>query len=134
MEKVRVAVVGAGAFGANHLRVLHECLTPIWLPSSIQIPSVRTRGGRAIRVSVVVAGLPQLREVDAAIVAAPTSAHADIGCELLEMGIDVLVEKPIAGDLASPSGSSQTAETNGRVLQVGHLERFNPAVQALTGK
>jgi predicted dehydrogenase len=70
-------------------------------------------------------------QVDAAIVAAPTSEHASIGCRLLEAGIDVLVEKPIAPDVATAERIIEVAERRGRVLQVGHLERFNPAVVEL---
>ena len=69
--------------------------------------------------------------VDAAIVAVPTSLHAAVGCELLESGIDVLVEKPIAADLVSARRLVDTAAKNERILQIGHLERFNPAVTAL---
>ena len=69
-------------------------------------------------------------KVDAAVVAVPTSAHADVGCRLLENGIDVLVEKPIAADIASAKRMVDTAAGHGRILQVGHLERFNPAVTA----
>jgi predicted dehydrogenase len=70
-------------------------------------------------------------KVDAAVVAVPTSAHADVGCALLESGIDILVEKPIASDLASAQQLVDSAARHGRILQVGHLERFNPAVAAL---
>jgi predicted dehydrogenase len=70
-------------------------------------------------------------KVDAAIIAAPTTLHAAIGCQLLDAGIDVLVEKPIASDLASADRLIETASRRGRILQVGHLERFNPAVLAL---
>ncbi len=69
--------------------------------------------------------------IDAAVVAVPTSAHADVGCRLLENGIDVLVEKPIASDAASARRLIGAARHHGRILQVGHLERFNPAVMAL---
>ena len=69
--------------------------------------------------------------VDAAVVAVPTSLHAEVGCELLESGIDLLVEKPIAGNLASARRLVDTAAEHGRILQIGHLERFNPAVAAL---
>jgi predicted dehydrogenase len=65
------------------------------------------------------------------VIAVPTSAHAGTGCALLEAGIDVLVEKPIASDLASAQRLVETAARNGRILQVGHLERFNPAIVAL---
>ncbi len=70
-------------------------------------------------------------EADAAVIAAPTCAHAEIGCKLLDAGIDVLVEKPIAADRAAAERLIDAAERNGRVLMVGHLERFNPAVAAL---
>src|SRR5580700_171678 len=69
--------------------------------------------------------------VDAAVVAVPTSLHAEVGCELLKSGIDVLVEKPIAVDLASARRLVDTAAEHERILQIGHLERFNPAVAAL---
>jgi predicted dehydrogenase len=68
---------------------------------------------------------------DAAILAVPTTAHADIGCMLLEAGLDVLVEKPIAVDLSEADRLIAVAERGGRILQVGHVERFNPAVLEL---
>ena len=70
-------------------------------------------------------------KVDAAVVAVPTTAHAEVGCALLEAGIDVLVEKPLAHSLAAADQLIETAERRGRVLQTGHLERFNPAVMEL---
>jgi len=69
--------------------------------------------------------------VEAAVVAVPTTAHAEVGCGLLEAGIDVLVEKPVTEDLASADRLIETARAHGRILQVGHLESFNPAVAAL---
>jgi predicted dehydrogenase len=73
-------------------------------------------------------------KADAAIIAVPTSAHTEVGCRLMEAGLDVLVEKPIAPDLASADCLLETAESTGRILQVGHLERFNPAVLALESR
>lgn len=70
-------------------------------------------------------------KADAAIVAVPTSQHAEIGCELLAAGIDVLVEKPLAADLRAGHALVDTAARHNRILQAGHLERFNPAVTAL---
>ena len=69
-------------------------------------------------------------KVDAAIVAVPTSAHAEVACRLLDAGIDVLVEKPIAATLTEADRMIAAAERDGRILQVGHLERFNPAIVA----
>ena len=129
---IRIAVVGAGQFGRNHCRVVRE--------SDARRPG-RHRGYRSARAAEAAAAAPaasaftDFRElagkVDAAIVAAPTTSHAEVGCELLEAGIDVLVEKPIAPDLPRrPTALIETAERRGRILQVGHLERFNPAVSA----
>ena len=67
-------------------------------------------------------------KVDAAIVAVPTTAHEAVASALIEAGIDVLVEKPIAGDLEAADRLVAAAARHGRILQVGHLERFNPAV------
>jgi predicted dehydrogenase len=69
--------------------------------------------------------------VDAATVAVPTVAHAVVGCRLMEMGVDVLVEKPMASTLAEADRLLDAARRNERILQVGHVERFNPAVLAV---
>ena len=69
--------------------------------------------------------------VDAAVVAVPTTAHEEVACGLMAAGIDVLVEKPIAPDLDAADRMVECAARHGRVLQVGHLERFNPAVVEL---
>ena len=70
-------------------------------------------------------------QVDAAIVAVPTTSHEAVARALLAAGIDVLVEKPIAPDMASAARIVEAAVRHGRILQVGHLERFNPAVVEL---
>jgi predicted dehydrogenase len=71
--------------------------------------------------------------VDCASLAVPTPLHRSLGVALLEAGIDVLVEKPIAATLAEARALVGAADTQGRILQVGHLERFNPAIRALDG-
>jgi predicted dehydrogenase len=76
--------------------------------------------------------LEELRgRVKAASVAVPTEAHSEVGCRLLDMGIDVLVEKPMATDLIQADALLIAANRNQRILQVGHVERFNPAVIAV---
>jgi predicted dehydrogenase len=70
-------------------------------------------------------------QADAAIVATPTTTHAELGCRLIELGLDVMVEKPVSNTLAGARTLVETAERHGRILQVGHLERFNPAILAL---
>ena len=130
MNKLRLAVVGAGAFGRNHMRVIralpHTALTAVCdsNPEHAQAAALEFET-RALPLAEL-AGL-----VDAAIVAVPTSAHAAVGCALLAAGIDVLVEKPIAPSIAEADALVDAAARHGRILQVGHLERFNPAITAL---
>lgn len=131
MTPVRVAVAGAGNFGRNHLRNLRE------LPGVELVAAVDTDPDRATAAAEdygceALTDLNALRgRVDAAIVAVPTTAHAAAAVPLLEAGIDVLVEKPIAATLADAEKIAEAARGNGRIVQIGHLERFNPAVEAL---
>jgi predicted dehydrogenase len=69
-------------------------------------------------------------DIDAAVVAVPTERHAEVGLALLEMGADLLMEKPIAPDLASADALIEKARSRGKILQIGHLERYNPIVEA----
>jgi predicted dehydrogenase len=131
MSQPRVAVIGAGAFGQNHCRVVHESARA-QLAAIVDTDAARAQEAAARYQTVALTDARDLPgKIDAAIIAAPTTFHADIGCHLLAAGIDVLVEKPIAKDLASADRLVATAARGGRILQVGHLERFNPAVLAL---
>ncbi len=131
MSKPRVAVIGAGAFGQNHCRVVHESVRA-QLAAIVDTDGARAAEAAARYQTVALTDARELPDkIDAAIIAAPTTVHADIGCYLLAAGIDVLVEKPIAIDLAGADRLIEAAARAGRILQVGHLERFNPAVLAL---
>jgi predicted dehydrogenase len=124
----RVAVVGAGQFGRNHCRVVSESPRAD-LAAVVDLDPARAGEVAGLYQSQPLSDVAGLAgKVDAAIVAVPTSAHEEIGCRLMEAGIDVLVEKPIATDLEAADRLIACSERNGRVLQVGHLERFNPAV------
>ena len=131
MSLPRLAVVGAGQFGRNHCRVIHESERAA-LACVVDIDAARAA---EVAASYGAQPLTDVRElagrVDAAVVATPTVSHEEVGCALLEAGIDVLVEKPIAPDLDSAGRLVATAARFGRILQVGHLERFNPAVVEL---
>jgi len=119
-------VVGTGAMGRNHVRILSS------LPG-VEMVGVHDPDPKAGELGVrVFDRLEDLAgEIDAAVVAAPTVAHADIGSFLLQRKIHVLVEKPIASSLAE---ADRLLEAQGdRVLAVGHVEFYNPAVQALVG-
>ncbi|HEU0141198.1 MAG TPA: Gfo/Idh/MocA family oxidoreductase [Bryobacteraceae bacterium] len=132
MSKIRMAVVGAGEFGRNHIRVIAEN------PRAELTAIMDTDAGRASELAKQFhcTGTSELAEIaglaDAVVVAVPTTAHSETGVRLMEMGLHVLVEKPIADDLAGARELVRASERTGRILQVGHLERFNPAVTALT--
>jgi predicted dehydrogenase len=131
MSKTRVALIGAGQFGKNHCRVVGEC-DRAELRAVVDIDAGRAAEAAAVSGARALTDYRELVSLaDAAVVAAPTSVHAEIGCFLLEAGIDVLMEKPMASSIAGADRLIEAAERNGRVLQVGHLERFNPAVAEL---
>jgi predicted dehydrogenase len=132
MSVPRIAVVGAGAFGRNHLRVIHQSARAS-LAGVLDLDPERAAAAAAPHGCPVFRSLEELaRNTDAAVVATPTVTHSGIGCRLMELGLDVLVEKPIAEDAASGRDLVDAAARHGRILQVGHLERFNPAVIALS--
>ncbi|HVH70090.1 MAG TPA: Gfo/Idh/MocA family oxidoreductase [Candidatus Dormibacteraeota bacterium] len=129
-KKIRVAVLGTGEFGRNHARVYRE-LSSVELVGVYDRNHERAASAAAEFKAPVLQSLEELQgSADAASVAVPTIAHAEVGCRLLEMGLDVLVEKPMAVDLAEADALLSAARQNGRILQVGHVERFNPAVRA----
>lgn len=125
---MRLAVIGAGQFGRNHCRVVHESARA-QLCFVVDRDPARAAEHAALYGAQALTDAGQLTgKIDAAVVAVPTTAHEEIGRMLLEAGIDVLVEKPIAADLESADRLIAAAGRHGRILQVGHLERFNPAV------
>jgi predicted dehydrogenase len=130
-KPIRVAVVGTGEFGRNHVRVWKE-LAGAELAGIVDSNAERAR---QIGEEFGVAVLPDLdalsaARVEAVSLAVPTKEHARAGCRLLEAGLDVLVEKPMAASLEEADRLITTAKRSGRILQVGHVERFNPAVAA----
>ncbi len=128
---VRVAVVGVGHLGQHHARVVAG------LPGAQLVGVVDTDSGRREEVGARfgVPGHPDHRallgRVDAACVAVPTKHHRAVAGDLLAGGVDVLVEKPIADSVAEAEALVGLAAAAGRILQVGHIERFNGAVRAL---
>jgi predicted dehydrogenase len=130
-KKIRVAVAGVGEFGRNHVRVWSG-LEGVELVGVVDLDAGRAR---QIAAEFGTQALPDLdaliaTRVDAVSVAVPTKEHANAGCRLLDAGIDVLVEKPIAKSIEEADRLVTAAERSGRILQVGHVERFNPAVVA----
>ena len=126
-----MAVVGAGEFGKNHVRVYSE-LNGADLVGVVDQDFARAQQRAQEFHCAAFKGIEELRgKVDAATVAVPTVAHAEVGCRLMELGIDVLVEKPMASTLAEADKLLEAARKHQRILQVGHVERFNPAVLAV---
>ena len=128
---IRVAVVGAGQFGRNHIRVWRE-LEGVELVGIVDSSPERAEEIAAEFNTKVIPRVDALAAtgVQAVSLAVPTKEHARIGCRLLEAGIDVLVEKPMAASLDEADQLIAAAKRSGRILQVGHVERFNPAVAA----
>uniref|UniRef100_E6QPG9 Oxidoreductase n=1 Tax=mine drainage metagenome TaxID=410659 RepID=E6QPG9_9ZZZZ len=132
--ELRVAVVGTGAFGRNHLRVYSELagveLAAAVEPDAERAAEVERQYGIPVFRTVEAALRADLK-LDAASVAVPTMSHCAVAGELLRAGVDCLVEKPLATTLAEADELVALAERHGRILQPGHLERFNPAVLAM---
>jgi predicted dehydrogenase len=131
MSPIRAAVVGCGHFGRRHAEKYAAC-------AAARLVAVVDRDAGAARRLGDALGVPALSDAgaliglaDAASVAVPTSSHLAVASRLLEGGLHVLVEKPIATTLADAGALLALAARRERVLQVGHLERFNAAVLAL---
>ncbi len=123
----RVAVIGAGAFGRNHLRVVKESARAT-LVGVFDVDAAKREAAAEEFGCPALASLDEIADkAQAAIVAVPTTAHATVACPLLAAGLDVLVEKPIAINASDASELVETAAKHARILQCGHLERFNPA-------
>jgi len=131
MDKVRIGIIGVGYLGTQHARILSylegaelKGVADIDLKKSMVI-------GNRHGVSYCQNFTDMLDEIDAAIVATPTSEHFTITERLLKEGKAVLVEKPMTDTVAQAEELVSLAKKNKLVFQVGHLERFNPAVEAL---
>src|SRR5260370_30475908 len=130
-KKIRVGVVGTGELGRNHARVYRELSGVDLVGVYDQNPQRATAVAAEFQTPVLQSLEELLGRADAVSVAVPTVAHAEVGCRLLEMGLDVLVEKPMAVDLADADALLAAARKNKRILQVGHVRRFKPAVRAV---
>ncbi len=130
-SEIRAAVIGTGAFGRNHVRVLSQ-MPEVELVAVVDPDIYKARQLAAEYGTSAVAGIDELPvPIEAAVVATPTITHERVAEELLGSGVDVLVEKPIADSSQAGERLTRLADENGQILQVGHLERFNPAVVKL---
>jgi predicted dehydrogenase len=133
-----VAVAGAGVFGRNHLRVVRELETAgagVALVAAVEPDAARAAEAARQYGIRVFANVDELLraglKLHAACVAAPTVKHHEVAAALLDAGLDLLVEKPLAANMREADDLIERSERRGRMVQVGHLERFNPAVLAV---
>jgi predicted dehydrogenase len=136
-QPLRVAVVGAGAFGRNHLRVYRELEQS---GEAVELAGVVDRDPAVVSEAAAKFGVPGFETIeaclaavgplDAASICVPTVHHASSAEPLLAAGVDLLIEKPLAASLADADRILEMSRKHGRIVQAGHLERFNPAVTA----
>lgn len=131
---LRTAVIGVGHLGRQHARI-HASLASEGQSKLIAVCDLDEATARAIASDRGTDWTTDFRSligrVDAVSLAVPTESHCEIACELLRAGVHVLVEKPISRTLEEADRMIEAAAAGGAMLQVGHLERFNPALVAL---
>jgi predicted dehydrogenase len=131
---LRTAVIGVGHLGRQHARI-HAALASEGRSEFVCVCDIDEESARAIATERETEWTCDWKTLigraDAISLAVPTESHAEIACALLEAGIHVLVEKPISRTLEEADSMIHAAERGGALLQVGHLERFNPALTAL---
>lgn len=125
--KLRLAVIGAGHLGRIHARLAKQHATADLVAIVDPIAAAREAVAAEVGVPAEADYRALLGKIDAAIVAAPTQLHHAVSTDLLSAGVHVLVEKPIASSVSQAAEMTTLAERRGLVLQVGHVERFNPA-------
>ncbi len=133
-QRLRAGVVGLGMMGRNHVRVYDELVDEVELvavadpdPAALQ----QATTGRAARGYTDTARMFAEERLDLLSVVAPTSLHLPVTLEALAAGVNVLVEKPIAGERQEAEDMIAAARDAGKLLTVGHIERFNPAIREL---
>jgi len=128
---LRAAVVGAGHLGRHHARLYAASASARLVAVADILPGRAAEVASACGAEAVADFRSLIGRVDVASVAVPTAAHEEVACGLLEAGVAVLVEKPIASSLEAADRLVALARRTGLTLMVGHTERFNPAVEAL---
>ena len=132
MEKLRIGVIGAGSMGRNHVRILSAEKKNCEFVGFFDADG--NRAGEVAR-QFSVRAFPSMEalmgEADAVTIAAPSSKHKDIALEAARRGLHALVEKPLALTVGDAEAIDHAFSAAGRVLMVGHVERYNPVVTEL---
>jgi predicted dehydrogenase len=132
-KTIRIGVIGVGHLGTLHARLIRE------VPGAqlVGVYDLQSDRARAVAAELATTAVPTvedlLGQVDAISIATSTTAHFEIARQALEGGRDVFIEKPITETVAEAETLCRLAETRGCLIQVGHIERFNPAILALEG-
>jgi predicted dehydrogenase len=131
MARLRLAVIGVGHLGKEHARVLAG-MPEVELVGVADVNFAQAQAvAQRCRTQAYDSFLPLLTRVDAATIVVPTTHHAAVASEFLRRGIAVFVEKPLADNLLHAETLVGLARQHGALLQVGHIERFNPAFEEL---
>lgn len=133
-ERLKVAVIGTGHLGREHTRILAGLENVELVAVCDTNESIGQEIAAKYQTKFVRDFRMVLDEVDAVSIATPTINHCEIALEFLEQGTHVLVEKPISRTLAEADQMIEKAKAKGAILQVGHIERFNPAFQLMREK
>lgn len=134
MSRLRLAVVGAGHLGRIHARLASEAENIQLLSVVDPVAEAREQLAEQLQTQAVGDYRELFGQIDAAIVASPTSTHCEVVSELLRGGVHVLVEKPITTTVEEADQLVALARQQQLILQVGHVERFNPALTSVQGK
>lgn len=132
MQKIKVAVVGVGHLGARHLKTYQELRNSVELVGICDTDSANgQKMARETRTAFFRDHRELIGKAEAVSICTPTSSHCTIGLDLLNAGLHALIEKPIAMDIPEADQLIAAAQAKGLKLQIGHIERFNNAFQAI---
>ena len=132
MSTLRAGLVGLGSMGRNHARLLGSL-------DGVELVGVADPAGDPLGVAGGAAVMETVEQligvgIDYCVVAVPTALHEEVGLMLAQAGVHVLIEKPVAMDVESSTRLAETFEMAGLVGAVGHIERYNPALQQLKSR
>lgn len=134
MSRLRMAVIGVGHLGKEHARILAG-LPEVQLVGVADVNGEQAQSvARRVRTQAYSDHRQLISQIDAAVIAVPTSQHYTVALDFLGQSIPLLVEKPLALNLAQADELVELASTRRTILQVGHIERFNPAFMDLAGR
>jgi len=131
MDQVKIGVIGVGRMGQRHCRIYSNLRRAQLVGICDSVPEVGEQAARQYDVPFYTRMDDLLQHVDAVSLATPTPLHFDQAMVCLDHGVHVLIEKPITETVEQAAALTRAAEASGRIVCVGHIERFNPAYQEL---